>query len=90
MDILIGFKLVTNSPFDAPALPVIRALTWPTVRELTDFESQKMVFKSLKGAAPYMNDMFTRVNNSTARCQQFHWAVAIFKISRGGQKCFSY
>ena len=41
-------KLVTNSPFDATALPVIRALQWPTVRELIDFESQKMVFRSLK------------------------------------------
>ena len=61
-------KLVTNSPFDATALPVIRELQWPTVRELIDFESQKMVFRSLKGDAPsYMKDMFTRVNNSIAR-----------------------
>ena len=61
-------KLVTNSPFDATALPVIRALQWPNVRELIDFESQKMVFRSLKGDAPsYMNDMFTRANDSTAR-----------------------
>ena len=58
-------KLVTNSAFDAPALPVIRALQWPTVREFIDFESQKMVFRSLKGDAPsYMNDMFTRVNTN--------------------------
>ena len=41
-------KLVTNSPFDAPALPVVRALQWPTVRELNDFESQKMVSDPLK------------------------------------------
>ena len=61
-------KLITNSPFDATALPVIRALQWPTVRELIDFESQKMVFRSVEGDAPsYMSDMFTRVNNSTAR-----------------------
>ena len=32
-------KLVTNSAFDAPALPVIRVLQWPTARELIDFES---------------------------------------------------
>ena len=61
-------KLVTYSPFDAIALPVIRALQWPTAREVIDFESQKMVLRSLKGDAPsYMNEMFTRVNNSTAR-----------------------
>ena len=47
---------------------VIRALQWPTVREFIDFESQKMVFRSLKGDAPScMNDMFTRVNNASAR-----------------------
>ena len=61
-------KVVTNSQFDAPTLPVIRVLQWPTVRELIDFDSQKMVFRSLKGDAPsYMNDTFTKVNNSTAR-----------------------
>ena len=45
-------KLVTNSPFDATTLPVIRTLDWPTVRELIDFESQKMVFRSLNGDVP--------------------------------------
>ena len=86
-------KLVTNSQFDATALPVIRALQWPTVRELIDFESQKMVFRSLKGDAPsYMNDMFTRVNNSTARSlrnAEVYLRLPLLK-SAGGQKCFSY
>ena len=86
-------KLVTNSPFDATALPVIRALQWPTVRELIDFESQKMVFRSLKGDAPsYMKDMFTRVNNSTARSlrnAEVDLRLPLLK-SAGGQKCFSY
>ena len=50
-------KLVTNSPFNATALSVIRALQWPAVGDLLDFESQKMVFGSLKGDAPsYMNE----------------------------------
>ena len=86
-------KLVTSSPFNVTTLPVIRALQWPTVRELIDFESQKMVFRSLKGDAPsYMNDMFTRVNNSTARSlrnAEVNLQVAIVEISRG-QKCFLY
>ena len=86
-------KLVTNSPFDATALPVIRALQWPTVREPIDFESQKMVFKSLKGDAPSsMNDMFTRVNDSTARSLRnadVNLRLPLLK-SAGGQRCFSY
>ena len=81
-------KLFTNSAFDAPALPVIRALQWPTVRELIDFESQKMVFRSLKGDAPsYMNDMFTRVNNAADR--SLRNAEVNLRLPLG-QKCFSY
>ena len=75
------------------ALPVIRALPWPTVRELIGFESQKMVFRSLKGDVPsYMNDMFTRVNNSIARSfrnAEVNLRLPLLK-SAGGQKCFSY
>ena len=86
-------KLVTNSPFDVTALPVIRALQWPTVRELIYFESQKMVFRSLNGDAPsYMNKMFTRVNNSTTRYLRnadVNLRLPLLK-SAGGQKCFSY
>ena len=85
-------KLVTNSPFDATALPVIRALKWPTVRELIDFEAQKMVFKSLNGDVPsYMKDMFTRVNNSTLRSLRNAEDLRLPLLkSAGGQKCFAY
>ena len=86
-------KLVTNSPFDATALPVIRALEWPTVRELIDFESQKMVFRSLNGDVPsYMKDIFVRVNNSTVRSLRnadVNLRLPLLK-SAVGQKCFSY
>ena len=68
-------------------------LQWPTVRELIDFESQNIVFRSLKGDAPsYMKDMFTRVNNSTARSlrnAEVDLRLPLLK-SAGGQKCFSY
>ena len=36
-------KLITNSPFDASQLPVIRALGWSTVREIIDLESARIV-----------------------------------------------
>ena len=62
-------------------------------RELIDFESQKMVFRSLNGDAPsYMNKMFTRVNDSTARSLRnadVNLRLPLLK-SAGGQKCFSY
>ena len=56
-------KLITNSPLDASPLPVIPALGWSTVREITDLESAGIVYKSLNGdALSYMSDMFTKVN----------------------------
>ena len=58
---------VTGCRYDESALPIIRALGWPTVRELRDLETLKMVFKSLNGEAPsYMSDMFTRVSETTS------------------------
>ena len=61
-------KLITNSPFDASQLPVIRALGWSTVRETIDLESERIVYKSLNGDAPsYMSDIFTKVNVSATR-----------------------
>ena len=70
------------------------ALQCPTVRELIDLDSQKMVFRSLKGDTPsYMNDMFTRVNNATAhslRNAEVNLQLPLLKSGGGGQKCFSY
>ena len=61
-------KLITNSPFDASPLPVIRALGWSTVRAIIDLESARIVYKSLNGDAPsLMSDMFAKVNVSTLR-----------------------
>ena len=61
-------KLITNSPFDASPLPVIRALGWSTVREIIDLESDRIVYKSLNGDAPScLSDMFATVSVSTTR-----------------------
>ena len=69
------------------------ALEWPTVRELIDFESQKMVFKSLNGDVPsYMKEIFVRVNKSTVRSLRnadVNLRLPLLK-SAAGQKCFSY
>ena len=61
-------RIVTGSRYDQSALPLIRVLGWPTVREILDLETLKMVFKSLNSDAPsYMSDMFTRVSETTSR-----------------------
>ena len=86
-------KLITNSPFDASPLPVIRALGWSTVREIIDLESARIVYKSLNGDAPsYMSDMFTKVNVSTTRSlrnSDYDLRVPFLRTTTG-QRCFSY
>ena len=44
-------KLVTDCPFEVTALPVIRALKCPTVKEFIDFEAQKWSSNPLMGHA---------------------------------------
>ena len=86
-------KLITNSPFDASPLPVIRALGWSTVREIIDLESARIVYKSLNGDAPsYMSDIFTKVNVSTTRSlrnSDYDLRVPFLRTTTG-QRCFSY
>ena len=86
-------KLITNSPFDASPLPVIRALGWSTVREIIDLESARIVYKSLNGDAPsFMSDMFTKVNVSTTRSlrnSDYDLRVPFLRTTTG-QRCFSY
>ena len=82
--------LFRSSSFSAVRLLVIRALEWPTVRELIDFESQKLVFRSLYGDVPsYMKDIFVRVNNSTVRSLSNAdvnlTQVALIKIGSGAE-----
>ena len=87
-------KLITNSPFDASPLPVIRALGWSTVREIIDLESARIVYKSLNGDAPsYMSDMFTKVNVSTTRSlrnSDYDLRVPFLRTTTTGKRCFSY
>ena len=86
-------KLVTNSPFDASPLPVIRALGWSTVREIIDLESARIVYKSLNGDAPsYISDVFAKVNVSTTRpLRNADYDLRVpFLRTTTGQRCFSY
>ena len=86
-------KLITNSPFDASPLPVIRALGLSTVREIIDFESARIVYKSQNGDAPsYMSDMFTTVNVFTTwslRNSDYNLRFPFLRTTTG-QRCFSY
>ena len=64
-------RIVTNSPYDSPALPLIKSLGWLAIRELIDFETSKMVYNCLNALAQdYMRNMFQKVSEATNRQQR--------------------
>ena len=61
-------RIVTNSAYDASALPIIRKLGWPTINELIESETLKMVYKSVNDQAPiYLTEMFARLSDTCKR-----------------------
>ena len=56
-------RIIKNSSFNAPGIPLLRRLGWKTIEELIAHESELMVFKSIHGLAPqYMSDLFTKIS----------------------------
>ena len=86
-------RIVTNSAYDASALPIIRKLGWPTINELIESETLKKVYKSVNNQAPiYLTEMFVRLSDACKgelRNTKTDFAVPRRK-SAFGQKCFSY
>ena len=86
-------RIVTNSPYDASALPLIGSLGWLTIRELIDFETSKMVYKSLNALAPdYLRNLFQKVSeatNSQLRNSKTDLRLPLLRTSTG-QKSFAY
>ena len=61
-------RIVTNSAYDASGLPIIRKLGWPTINELIEPETLKMVYKSVNDLAPtYLAEMLVRLSDSSKR-----------------------
>ena len=89
-------RIVTNSPFEKASLPLISQLGWLNIRELIDFETATMVYKSLQGLAPpYMQDMwdmFHKLSDCWKRVLQStetDLEIPRYKTSNG-QRSFSY
>ena len=84
---------VTNSAYDASALPIIKKLGWPTINELIESETLKMVYKSVNNQAPiYLTEMFVRLSDACKReLRNTKTDLAVpRRKSAFGQKCFSY
>ena len=86
-------RIVTNCAYDASALPTIRELGWPTIFELIESDTLKMVYKSVNDQAPaYLAEMFVKLSDSGKReLRNTKTDLVIPRCkSAFGQKRFSY
>ena len=61
-------RIITDSPCDAPAEPLLRQLRLPSIAEMIRQESASMVFKAINDQAPpYLSSLFNSVCALTKR-----------------------
>ena len=85
-------RIVTNSPYNASALPIIRKLGWQIVKDLIVNETLKMVYKCTNDEAPsYLACLFDRLSETSTR--EFRNTETDLRVpflrTTCGQKCFS-
>ena len=87
-------RIVTNSPFDASAAPLLQRLGRPSVQKLIYKETGYMVHKCLNSLAPqYLSDLFVRlsgvVHPRELRNSKTDLAIPMLRTGNG-QKSFAY
>ena len=86
-------RIIANSSFDAPCIPLVRWLGWKIIEELIAHESELIVFRSIHGLAPqYMSDLLTKISQLTSHNLR-NIATDLWlpqKRSSSGLKSFSY
>ena len=61
-------RIITNSPYDAPAEPLLKSLGLPSVNDMTYQESASTVCKAVNNQAPNLSYCpFNRVSSVTIR-----------------------
>ena len=82
-----------NSPYDAHSQTLIQNLGWPTIKELIDLETAKVVYKALQNEAPdYLKGLFHRLSDTQSRMlrnSSTDLRISLFKTS-SGQKSFEF
>ena len=86
-------RIVTDSPYDKASMPLFSQLGWLNIKEMIDFETATMVYKSLHGLAPpYMQDTFHKLSdcrNRALRSTETDLEIPRYKTSNG-QQSFLY
>ena len=63
-----AIRIITGSPYDAPAKPLLRQLRLPSIAEIIRQESASMVYKAINGQAPpYLSSLFNSISAVTNR-----------------------
>ena len=61
-------RIITNSPYDAPAEPLLKSLGLPSINEMVHQESASMVYKAVNDQLPInLTTLFNRVSSVTNR-----------------------
>ena len=61
-------RIITDSPYDAPAKPLLRKLGLPSIAEMIRQESASMVYKAINGQGPtYLSSLFNSISAVTNR-----------------------
>ena len=61
-------RIKTDSPYDAPAKPLLRQLRLPSIAEMIRQESASMVYKAINGQTPtYLSSLFNSISAVTNR-----------------------
>ena len=54
---------MTNSPYDAPAAPLLKSLGLPSVNEMVRYESASMIYKAVNNQASiFLTVLFNRAS----------------------------
>ena len=61
-------RIATCSPYDAFSQPLLKELEWPTVKELIETETARMVYRSINEEAPnYLTALFDTLSDNSVR-----------------------
>ena len=61
-------RITTNSPYDASAVPLLRNLVWPSIKDLIKKETATLTYKALNSLAPqYFGELFSKCSEGSDR-----------------------
>ena len=86
-------RIVTSSPYDTSAAPIIQNLGWSTISKLVRKETATLTYKSLNWCAPdYLRKLFAKClddRERSLRSSETDLKIPLLKTING-QKAFSY